>query len=184
MSTVERNLKVLRHGLVGRKMSQTRPGTLLPQADPRHRSAVGRQGGPRLPRDRPCLPQRRVRRRYRPLHAVRGHLCTGWTERIRLMSRGQAGIVAAIHHIREQLPFALLGIHPDSGSEFINWQLLAYSLTPLPQERQTPTLNRRAGPWSVASSATSALTPPSSRPGSTASTPSCCALRQLAFSPS
>jgi hypothetical protein len=25
-----------------------------------------------------------------------------------------------------QLPFPLLGIHPDSGSEFINWQLFAY----------------------------------------------------------
>jgi hypothetical protein len=63
---------------------------------------VGRHGRSRVPGDRPRLPQRRVRRRSLPVHPV------------------------AIHRICEQLPFALLGIHPDSGSEFINWNLLAY----------------------------------------------------------
>jgi hypothetical protein len=53
-------------------------------------------------------------------------LCTGWTERVPVMGRGQEGIVAAIERIRAQLPFTLLGIHPDTGSEFINWQLLRY----------------------------------------------------------
>ena len=46
-------------------------------------------------------------------------LCTGWTERMAVMGKGQTGIVAALEHIQRQLPFPLLGLHTDNGSEFI-----------------------------------------------------------------
>ncbi len=185
VSTVERNLKVLRHGLVSRKMSQTKPGTLLRKQIP---AIVGRWAD----RDVPG---------YLEIDLVSHSgefaagtflftlsvvdLCTGWTERIPLMGKGQTGIVAALHRIREQLPFPLLGIHPDSGSEFINWQLLAYCQeNGIEFSRSRPFhKNDNAGPWSVASSATSALTPPSSRPGSTPSTPTCSVPLPTAFNP-
>ncbi len=74
-------------------------------------------------------------------------LCTGWTERAPIHGKGQAGVIAALTRIREQLPFPLLGIHPDSGSEFINHFALCllpakqhriYPLKAIPQQRQLP----------------------------------------------
>ncbi len=56
-------------------------------------------------------------------------LSTGWTERVPVMGKGEHGIVVAIERIREQLPFPLLGLHPDSGSEFLNWHLFGYCQT-------------------------------------------------------
>jgi hypothetical protein len=53
-------------------------------------------------------------------------LSTGWTERVAVMGKGQTGIVAALEQIRQQLPVALLGLHPDKGSEFLNWHLVAW----------------------------------------------------------
>jgi hypothetical protein len=48
------------------------------------------------------------------------NLATGWTERVGIMGNSQAVVIAALEQVREQLPFPLLGLHPDSGSEFIN----------------------------------------------------------------
>jgi hypothetical protein len=53
-------------------------------------------------------------------------LSTGWTERVPIMGKGQVGVVRALDRIRRQLPFRLRGIHPDTGSEFINYHLVTY----------------------------------------------------------
>jgi hypothetical protein len=53
-------------------------------------------------------------------------ISTGWTERVAVMGKGQQGIVAAIDQVREQLPFRLLDIHPDGGTEFLNDHLFRY----------------------------------------------------------
>jgi hypothetical protein len=45
---------------------------------------------------------------------------TGWTECFALRSRSQIAVCAALEAIRKRLPFALLGIDSDNGSEFIN----------------------------------------------------------------
>ena len=42
------------------------------------------------------------------------------------MGRGQLAVTQALEGIRRQLPFKLLGIHTDCGSEFINTHLLRY----------------------------------------------------------
>lgn len=42
------------------------------------------------------------------------------------MGKGQAGVVAAIDDIRRNLPFALVGVDSDNGSEFVNHHLLEY----------------------------------------------------------
>jgi len=55
-------------------------------------------------------------------------LCTGWTEPIALRRRSQETVCAAIDAMRQDLPFDLLGIDSDNGSEFINDLLYRYCL--------------------------------------------------------
>jgi len=51
---------------------------------------------------------------------------TTWTETRAVMGKGQAGICHAMKDIEEALPFKLLGIDSDNGSEFINYHLKAF----------------------------------------------------------
>jgi hypothetical protein len=54
---------------------------------------------------------------------------TGWTECVAVRNKAQVHVFAAIQRARQRLPFPLLGIDSDSGSEFINDQLYRYCLT-------------------------------------------------------
>ena len=53
-------------------------------------------------------------------------VASGWTEPIGVWGKGQAGVFAALEQVRERLPFPLLGIDSDNGSEFLNDHLLRY----------------------------------------------------------
>jgi transposase InsO family protein len=53
-------------------------------------------------------------------------VCTGWTECAAVRNKAQVHVFAAIQRIRQRLPFPLLGIDSDNGSEFINHQLYRY----------------------------------------------------------
>ena len=55
-------------------------------------------------------------------------ICTGWTDVTALPHRSQEAVSEAIHLMRQRLPFALLGIDSDNGSEFINELLYRYCL--------------------------------------------------------
>lgn len=55
-------------------------------------------------------------------------IATGWTEVTALLHRSQEAVSQAIHHMRQRLPFPLLGIDSDNGSEFINELLYRYCL--------------------------------------------------------
>ena len=48
---------------------------------------------------------------------------TGWTESRGLLGKGQEGVRQALEEIQGGLPFDLLGLDSDNGSEFINWHL-------------------------------------------------------------
>jgi integrase-like protein len=48
---------------------------------------------------------------------------TGWTETRALLGKGQVAVQQALEEIRSRLPFDLLGLDSDNGSEFINWHL-------------------------------------------------------------
>jgi hypothetical protein len=54
---------------------------------------------------------------------------TGWTECLALPNKTQAAVSQAITVLRQHLPFPLLGIDSDNGSEFINDTLYRYCLT-------------------------------------------------------
>lgn len=51
---------------------------------------------------------------------------TRWTEFVPLLNRSQAVVVAGIEQCRQRLPYTLLGLDSDNGSEFINDQLRRY----------------------------------------------------------
>ena len=53
-------------------------------------------------------------------------VATGWTDCRALANKSQVVVSAAIDEIRQQLPFAVLGLDSDNGSEFINDNLFRY----------------------------------------------------------
>lgn len=55
-------------------------------------------------------------------------ICTGWTDITALPRRSQQAVCDAISLLRQRLPFPLLGIDSDNGSEFINDLLYRYCL--------------------------------------------------------
>ena len=55
-------------------------------------------------------------------------LATGWTDVAALLHRSQEVVSEAICQMRQRLPFPLLGIDSDNGSEFINDLLYRYCL--------------------------------------------------------
>jgi hypothetical protein len=53
-------------------------------------------------------------------------VATGWSECIGVWGKGQHRVGAAVHELRQRLPFAMLGLDSDNGSEFINQHLYTY----------------------------------------------------------
>jgi hypothetical protein len=64
---------------------------------------------------------------------------TAWTECVAVRNKAQVHVFAAIQLAQRRLPFPLLGIDSDNGSEFINDQLYRYCL----QEEITFTRGRK-----------------------------------------
>ena len=48
---------------------------------------------------------------------------TGWTESVAVLGKSQVAVQQALDTIKQTLPFSLLGVDSDNGSEFINWHL-------------------------------------------------------------
>jgi hypothetical protein len=53
-------------------------------------------------------------------------VATGWSERVAVMGRGQRAMEAGFEHLLNRLPFAVVELHPDNGSEFFNAHLVRY----------------------------------------------------------
>ncbi len=53
-------------------------------------------------------------------------LATGWTECLPLLSKSADAVLAALAQARKLFPFPRLRIDTDSGSEFLNEELIAY----------------------------------------------------------
>ena len=54
-------------------------------------------------------------------------VATSWSEQVAIMGKGERTTVAGIDVTRSRLPFPLLGIDSDNGSEFINWHMARYA---------------------------------------------------------
>lgn len=68
-------------------------------------------------------------------------VATGWTECAGVWGKGQAAVFAALELVRQRLPFPLLGIDSDNGSEFLNAHLVRYC------ERERITFTRSRPYW-------------------------------------
>jgi len=55
-------------------------------------------------------------------------IATGWTEMRAIQTKAQRWVLEAIIDVRQSLPFPLLGLDCDNGSEFINVELFKYCI--------------------------------------------------------
>ncbi|HOG47361.1 MAG TPA: integrase [Anaerolineae bacterium] len=53
-------------------------------------------------------------------------VATGWSERVAVLGRGYIAMQDAFQRVLARLPFAILELHPDNGSEFFNAHLLKF----------------------------------------------------------
>lgn len=124
-STIDRCLQPARfetrHGL-----STTKPGTLLKQAIPVRTWAEWDDAQPGfLELDLVSHCGDTTEGQYlNTLTAT--DIATGWTECLALARKTQQEVSQAILELRQRLPFPLLGIDSDNGSEFINDTLYRY----------------------------------------------------------
>ena len=68
-------------------------------------------------------------------------VATGWSERVAILGRGQAAMEAGFRRILARLPFPLVHLHPDNGSEFFNNHLVRFfgeAITGLTLTRSRP----------------------------------------------
>lgn len=54
-------------------------------------------------------------------------IATSWSEQVAVMGKGERAVTTNLDGLRRRLPFRLLGLDMDNGSEFINWSLHAYA---------------------------------------------------------
>lgn len=125
-ATVDRRLRPFRLQLRPHGMGTTKPGTLLKQQVPIRTFtpwADERPGFVEIDLVAHCGTT--TAGHYLNTLTVTD-VATGWTECIGVWGKGQAGVFAALKAVRERLPFPLLGIDSDNGSEFLNDQLVRY----------------------------------------------------------
>ena len=53
-------------------------------------------------------------------------IASSWTEFIPILHKKDANIIEALHKIKQLVPFPLLGLDTDNGSEFINYKLVGF----------------------------------------------------------
>lgn len=125
-STIDRLLKPWRK-VGGRKgLSTTRPGSLLRNSIPVRTFADWTDNKPGFVEvDLVAHCGETVEGFYlNTLSAV--DVASGWSECLPVWGKGQLRVQSAVHRMRRRLPFALLGVDSDNGSEFINQMFFNY----------------------------------------------------------
>jgi hypothetical protein len=125
-STIDRMLRRCRHGGEKRNFSTTKPGTLLKNSIPvRTFSDLDEKQPGFFEVDLVAHCGDNVESFYlTTLSAV--DVATGWVEPVAVWGKGQSRVRGAVHDVRGHLPFPMLGLDSDNGSEFINQSLYSY----------------------------------------------------------
>lgn len=125
-ATIDRCLKKARFTQPQHGLSTTKPGSLLKQAIPIRTFTPWEDEHPGFMEiDLVAHCGSSVEGTY--LNTLTStDLATGWTECLALANKTQFAVSQAIAELRQDLPFALLGLDSDNGSEFINETLLRY----------------------------------------------------------
>lgn len=127
-ATIDRRLKRARARLPRRRRSTTKPGSLLKDAIPIRTFADWNEHRPGfVEMDLVAHCGETAAGEY--LHTLCAvDIETRWCELLALPNKGQRATFEGIQTMRKRLPFPLLGIDSDSGSEFINHHLYRYCL--------------------------------------------------------
>jgi hypothetical protein len=125
-STIDRMLRSCRNAGGRKSQSTTQPGNLLKNLIPIRTFADWQESKPGfLEIDLVAHCGESVEDFYlNTLSAV--DVASGWFECVPVWGKGQVRVRSAVHHIRQQLPFAVLGLDSDNGSEFINQCFYSY----------------------------------------------------------
>lgn len=128
-STIDRAIAPERNRLLSRARSRTKPGTLLKHKIPIKTFSQWDEQRPGFVEiDLVGHDGENIGGDYIQTLDVTD-VCTGWTETQAVRNKPHVWIFEALKKIRECLPFKLLGIDSDNGSEFINDELHRYCLT-------------------------------------------------------
>jgi hypothetical protein len=121
-ATIDRRLRTWKQK-GGRSLSTTRPGTLLRSSIPIRTFADWQENKPGfLEIDLVAHCGESLEGFYlNTLMAV--DVATSWSEFAGVWGKGEQRVGTAIHQVRSRLPFGLLGLDSDNGSEFINQNL-------------------------------------------------------------
>lgn len=128
-ATIDRRLAAARAAMTLKGRSHTKPGSLLKSQIPIRTWAqwddavpgfveidlVGHEGGDAVGEHAYTL--------------TVTDIATGWTENRSVPNKARKWVIAALEDIEKVLPFPLLGVDSDNGSEFINHHLLAWCET-------------------------------------------------------
>jgi hypothetical protein len=139
-ATIDRRLQAARSRLSqrGRSAGATKPGSLLKEAIPVRTFADWDDAKPGfVEMDLVAHCGQTTAGEYLNTLCV-VDIAPGWTEPVAVANKGQRATFGGIQTMRQQLPFPLLGIDSDNGSEFINDHLHRYCL----KERITFTRSR------------------------------------------
>jgi hypothetical protein len=140
-ATIDRRLAPFRRQLRPHGWGTTKPGTLLKQQIPIHTyTPWEEERAGFLEIDLVAHCGTTTAGRYLNT-LVATDVATGWTECQAIWGKGQAAVVDALEQIRDRLPFPLLGIDSDNGSEFLNDHLLRWC------RRQQLTFTRSRPYW-------------------------------------
>lgn len=123
--TLDRALKTKKRALQRRLYGHTKPGTLLKHQIPikTEHSAVDRPGFVEV--DTVSHSGNNASGEF--LYSVNlTDIDSGWVETRAVLGKGETGVQLAIEGMRRALPFTLVGLDSDNGSEFINHHLWRY----------------------------------------------------------
>jgi hypothetical protein len=125
-STIDRLLRPCRKLEGRRSLSTTKPGNLLKNSIPIRTFADWQENKPGfMETDLVAHCGESTEGFYlNTLCAV--DVASGWTECLAVWGKGQERVKTAVHRMRQRLPFPLLGVDSDNGSEFINQCFNAY----------------------------------------------------------
>jgi hypothetical protein len=125
-STIDRLLRPYRKLGRWRSPSTTRPGSLLKNAIPIRTFADWKEDQPGfMETDLVAHCGESTEGFYQnTLCAV--DVASGWTECLPVWGKWQEKVRQSVHHMRQRLPFPLLGIDSDNGGEFINHVFYKY----------------------------------------------------------
>lgn len=124
-STMDRALKKKKHKMKRRLYGRTKPGTLLKHQIPIKTDCWDVERPGFIETDTVSHSGPDASGEF--LHSVNlTDILSGWVETRSVMGKGERGVAGALDEMRSELPFDLLALDADNGSEFINHHLKRY----------------------------------------------------------